>query len=88
MYYEQFELNYDIYIFLCQYLLNYEKFKYTLICKKSRVPKVTAQPCTGKSSFFSPLNATFVRTANATGFVYNKNKLLEYLMYYPTSLKI
>lgn len=48
--------------------------KRTLICKKSLISKVIAQPCIGESSSFLPSNATFVRTANATGFVCKKKK--------------
>lgn len=44
----------------------------TLMCKKSLTSNVIAHPCIGESSSFLPSNATFVRTANATGFVYKK----------------
>ena len=43
----------------------------SLICRKSLTPNVTAHPWTGESSSSDPSYATFVRTANATGFDWN-----------------
>ena len=65
----------------------------SLICRKSFTPNVTAHPWTGESSSSDPSYATFVRTANATGFDWNvksDSSLVTDLHHYflDTSIKV
>lgn len=44
---------------------------FSLMCRNSRISNETAPPCTGESSSMAPSYATLVRTANATGLLWN-----------------